>query len=366
MSNSKITMPEAISLILSVFIAHSIISMPEEILSVTKSATIINLIYVGIIALLISLLICKLIKNFPSSDILDISEYLGGKVFKTIIGFIFIFYFIFSSSILIRNFSEGLKEVFYPMTNIIFIILAFTITCCITSRFEFSTNIKVNLILIPIILFSILFLFIANTKHFSVNRIFPILGDGIYNTFITGLGNLGAFGGIVILYFLPPYLKEPEKFKKITIMSILVAIIYLIVCVGTLLLMFSFLHSIDQILPLYSATRYIEFGTFLQRLEAVFLLIWVLEIACYLSIFTKLSALTLKKICNCNDSKPFSYILSLLVFGVAVIPPNYAVARYLESNVYKYLVFGIVFFLGISILLLANIKKRRTLNVKNK
>lgn len=366
MTDSKITIPEAISLILTILVAHSIICMPQDILSTTKSATILNLIYVGIIALLISLLIYKLIKQFPSFDIIDISEYLGGKLFRTIIGFIFIFYFIFSSSILIRNFSEGLKEVFYPMTNIVFIILAFAVTCCITNKFEFSTNIKVNLLLMPIVLFSILFLFIANTKHFSSQRIFPILGDGIYNTFVTGLGNLGAFGGIVILYFLPPYLKEPKNLKKITIISILISTIYLLLCVATLLFMFSFLDRIDETLPLYSAARYIEFGTFLQRLESVFLLIWILEITCYLSIFTKLSSLILKKICNAKTSKPLSYIFSLLVFSIGILPSNYAIARFIELNIYKYLIFGIVFFLGIFILLLANIKKRRTINVKNK
>ena len=366
MANSKITVPEAIALVLTVFVAHSIISMPQDILATTKSSTLINLTYVAVIALLIGILIYKLIKNFPSCDIIDISEYLGGKVFKTIIGFIFMFYFIFSSSVIIRNFSEGLKEIFYPMTNIVFILLAFAITCCITNRFEFSTNIKVNLILMPIILISILFLFTSNIQNFSLRRVLPILGDGIYSTFITGLGNLGAFGGIVSLYFLPPFLKEPEKLKKITIASIFIGTVYLFLCVGTLLFMFSYLDQIEELLPLYSASRYIEFGTFLQRLESVFLLIWVLEIACYLSIFTKLSSLILKKMCNCNDSRPFAYITSVLVFSISVLPANNAIAGLMESMVYKYLVFAIVFFLGISILLLANIKKRRTLNVSNK
>lgn len=76
---------------------------------------------------------------------------------------------------------------------------------------SFSSIAKVNLLIIPLVVISIIFLFVANIKNFSLNNIFPIFGDGLFNTFVTGLGNLGAFGGITLLYFLPPYLKEPQK-----------------------------------------------------------------------------------------------------------------------------------------------------------
>ena len=93
----------------------------------------------------------------------------------------------------------------------IFIILTFIIAICVTLHHRFSSIAKVNLLIIPLVVISIIFLFVANIKNFSLNNIFPIFGDGLFNTFVTGLGNLGAFGGITLLYFLPPYLKEPQK-----------------------------------------------------------------------------------------------------------------------------------------------------------
>ena len=95
-----------LALFFGVFVAHTLVALPRNLVESTKSGTIINIIYVAIIAILISYLIYKLIKNFSGSDIIDISEYLGGKVFKTIIGIIFISYFSISSGILLRNFCE--------------------------------------------------------------------------------------------------------------------------------------------------------------------------------------------------------------------------------------------------------------------
>ena len=359
MSNTKLTTAESISIVLTILVAHTLVLLPRNLLVSTKSATIINLIYVGIIVISLAVFIVKLFKNFPGSDIIDISEYLGGSIFKKIIGIIFIFYFIFSASILLRNFCECLKVVYYPTTNILFIILAFVVTVCFVSKCRFESIAKVNLIILPIVLFTVVFLFIGNLGNFEINNFFPILGDGIFNTFITGLGNLVAFGGICMLYFLPPYLKEPEKFKKISIISIGIAIVYLILCVSILLFMFSFLMDIDEIMPLYTATRYIDFGTFFQRLESFLLLFWMIEIACYITICMMISIMIFKKITNLSSHKTLIIPFGLLIFFISLLPQNSAVSKFLENTVYKYLIIAIVFVLSITILIISNMKKNK-------
>ena len=359
MENLKINTAEAISIVLGVFVTYTLVSLPRNLLETTKTSTIINIIYVGIIGILIAYLIYKLISKFPGNDIIDIAEYLGGKTFKTIIGILFIFYFIFSSSILLRNFCECLKIVYYPVTSLIFIILTFILTICIALRHNFSSIAKVNLLIIPLVIISIIFLFFANFRNFSFENIFPILGDGIFNTFITGLGNLGAFGGISLLYFIPPFLKEPEKMKKVYLTSIILGSIYFLLCISIILFMFVSLMYTNQIMPLYLAARYIEFGDFFQRLESVFLLIWILQMICYLTILTKISSFIFKKITNIKDEKPLIYIFGLLLFAISILPKNYAISKIIENFIYNYMVIIFSICLGISILVLFYIKKKK-------
>lgn len=365
MLKSKIGTVEAIMLILTIVVTHTISTLPRELLVSTKSATLINLIYVSIIAVLLAYLVFRLLKIFPGLDIIDISEIAGGKVFRNIIGIIFILYFLISSSILLRNFCESLKIIYFPMTDITFIILLFIIALCTANRLDFSATLKTNLLILPIVLASIIFLFFANMNKFVPQRIFPLLGDGIFNTFVLGLGNLAAFGGITYLYFLPPFLKEPEKFKKITIVSTIITAIYLILCVSTLLFMFSFFIDTNEITPLYNATRYIEFGSFFQRLESVFLLFWILVFACYLSIVSKFAMNIFKKITNIETKKPLIDVFGLLFFSIALVPKNYAISQNFEVKVYPYLMLSISIFLGISILIIANISQKRKKGIVN-
>lgn len=365
MTKSKIGTIEAIMLVLIIIVTHTISSLPREILVSTKSATIINLLFVSILAILFSYFIIKLMENFSGADIIDISEYLGGKVFKNVVGFIFISFFLVSSSILLRNFCESLKIIYYPMTNILFILSLFVLAVCTANRLDFNASLKTNLLIIPLVLASIIFLFFANMNKFVPQRAFPIFGDGLFNTFILGLTNLSAFGGITFLYFLPPYLKEPQKMKKIALISIGLSGIYLIFCVATLLFMFSFFINTNEITPLYNATRYIEFGSFFQRLESVFLLIWILAFACYVSISSKFAMGIFKKLTNIETKKPLIDMFGLLILGITLIPKNYAISDQFETDIYPYLVLGITFCLGSCVLLLANLMKKKQKKITN-
>ena len=210
MTKSKIGTIEAIMIVLIIIITHTISSLPRDILVNTKSATIINLLFVSVLAILFSYLIVRLMKNFGGSDIIDISAYLGGNVLKTIVGIIFILYFTISSSLLLRNFCESLKIIYYPMTNTVFIVSLFVISLCVANRLDFNASLKTNLLIVPLVLVSIVFLFVSNMNKFVPERAFPIFGDGLFNTFVLGLGNLASFGGIAFLYFLLPCVKDPE------------------------------------------------------------------------------------------------------------------------------------------------------------
>ncbi len=355
--SKKIGTISAIMLTLSIAVSYITSSLPRTFINETKSATLLNIIYITFIVLFIILLFCNLFKKFPGLDILDISKYLGGDILKNIVGGFFIIYFTVSSSIMLRNFCDSLVVVYYPLTSYVFVILMFILSIALVNRLSFNATLNVSSIVFPLVLISAILLFFGNLDNFSFRRIYPILGDGFYNTFILGLKNIGAFGGICYLYFFPPMLKQPEKFKKIAVVSVIATGLFIFLCVATLLFMFSFFLTTDEVMPLFSAARYIEFGTFFQRFESVFLLIWIISFCCFLSITCKFSTHIFNKMFNLSDIKPLSIIFIILIFGISLIPQNYAMANFLETNVYRYLRIAVGFVLGITILIFANLKK---------
>lgn len=354
---SKIGTISAIMLTLSIAVSYVTSSLPRTFINETKSSTIINIIYITFLVLLIILIFCKLFKKFPGQDLLDVSKFLGGNLLENIVGIFFISYFTISSSIMLRNFCESLVVVYYPLTSYVFIILMFITAVALVNRLGFNATLNTSSIVFPFVLISALLLFCGNLDNFSFRRIFPLLGDGPYNTFILGLKNIGAFGGICYLYFLPPMLKDPDKLKKVAVISVLITGLFILLCVATLLFMFSFFITADEVMPLFSAARYIEFGAFFQRFESVFLLVWIISFCCYLSITCKFSTHIFNKMFNLSDMKIMSTIFIILIFGLALLPQNYAISNFLETHFYRFLRIAVGFILGMTILILANLKK---------
>ena len=65
MNNSKIGTKEAIALVLTIAISHTILSMPRNLLSNVKTSILLNLIFVSLILVGVVFLVVKLFKNFP-------------------------------------------------------------------------------------------------------------------------------------------------------------------------------------------------------------------------------------------------------------------------------------------------------------
>ena len=362
MENTKIGSVAAIFLVLTVIINHIALSFPKNILDSTGSATPLNLVYVSILGILLVFLICSLLKPFPGKDILDISNFLFGKYFKFLVGLLFIIYLLSTSGYLLRDFCDGLKIIYFTRTHIYYIISIIIITIILVAKLGDKAIINSNLLILPIALISIIFIFLANIKNLAPQKIFPILGYGIDKTFISGLENLYSFGNISILYFLPSHLKDVKKFKKISIISIVISSFYLIFCLSSLLIMFPFTLSNHEIMPLYLASRYIEFGTFFQRVDAIFSLIWIWTMILHLSILLMICIKIAKKITFIRNRNILIYLFSGIIFIISIIPKNQVQINFFETNIYKYMVLYFILATCITIILFANIK----IKLKNK
>ncbi len=358
-SLQKISKLEAHALIVIITINQLILNLPSSIISNTGSSAWINAILISAIAILFCFLICKLFKRFPSQDIVDVSEYVGGKTLKTIIGILYILFFLLISGLFLRYLSNSVKQIYFEKSPIVFLLLLFLIPVSFSAKLGIKPVSRINVIISFVLTFSMIILFFSVYRYYVPQNFFPILGYGAKETFLIGLNNIYAFICFAYIYFIIPILKNSGEFKKVAISSIIVSAIHLFFSIISLLMIFPFISFSDEMLSIYLVTRLIEFGNFFQRVDAIFILIWILSFLSFLSITVSFINKILKKLALLKNHRQMTYSICFIIFSIALSFTNIASIKYIQNVVLKYVVIFLVFIISIIILIFANLKFKK-------
>ncbi len=359
-NNYKLENIEIISIILLVMINKLILNVPYYIVNLTGSGSIVNIIYIGIIDFIFLLVIIKLLNKFGNLDLLDISEFLAGKRLKIITAFLSISLFMLVSFITLIDFSNVLHTIYFSNFDMTFILLVFIIGILIANLIGFKSIVRIATFIIPFAIISVIISFFSVFNSYDLEHLTPILGRNYYTTFGLGLTNTFAMYIIVYYYFLKPLLKNPEDFKKISIISYIISLVILLLTVTSMLTLFNTTTSSEPINSLFLLIRQIELGTFIQRVDSLFILLWILSIFTYLSFVVFIINRILKKILNVSNERMLSFSTCSILFGLTLIPINVSKIHFIENTLYKYIILAFMFGFSFIILILASIKKLRS------
>lgn len=358
-NNFKLKKYQAIALIIIIMINKLILNVPFYIVDLVGNGAIVNIVYISIIDLIGLLVIIKLFEKFDGKDILDISEFVGTSKLKSIVGLLSIILLFSVAFITIIDFSNVLHTIYFSSFPLIYILVFFIVGILIANLINFRAISNIISLIAPFAIISILITFFARIGDFDTTNLTPVLGENYHTTFVIGLLNTFAMYFIVYIYFLKPLLQNQTEFKKISIISYIISVIMILLTVVPILTLFNTADGNEPINSLFLLARQIEFGNFIQRVDAIFIMLWILSIYAYLSFVIFLINRIIKKIINISNEKMLTFSTCSLLFGFALIPLNMSHIHFIEDTIYRYMVIGFIFGLGIILLIWANIKYRK-------
>lgn len=357
-----LTNKEAISILLIITINKIILNIPYSLVTITETGTFINLLFLLIISFIILNIIINLFKKFPSSDIIDISNFLGGNILKTIIGILFIILFFVSSSITLIDFTTMLQIVYFKEFSKLYILLFFFVGIFISNLLGFKSIVNAIQFIIPSTILSIIISLIGMNNTFEISNLLPVFGKDFYTTFIKGSSNIFSLFIISYFLFLKPILKNPDEYKKIVLHSFFLSFLLLVLATFPILNLYTNTNNSESINFIYILSKNIKFGSFLNRVDALFILLWTFCTLSYVSISINMINNIFSKILKIENKKQITYFSLNLLIILTILPFNISEINFIENTIYKILVTTIIIIIPLIILILSNIK----LNIKNK
>ena len=232
----------------------------------------------------------------------------------------------------------------------------------ICNKLGLSSIISCIKIILPLTFITLIFSNISLISDLDLSNFTPILGENLKATFFEGITNIFSFNIFVYFYFINNFFKEPNDFSSVIKKSYIISFILLLITTIPILNLYTNTNYSESINYLYLISRNITFGNFINRIDAIFILVWIFLILTYGSLSVYMINHLFSKLLNTQNSQNFSYISIFFISIICILPLNISNFTFLSNTIYKYLIIIIGFIYPLLILNLANLKKK----LKNK
>jgi spore germination protein (amino acid permease) len=349
---TKITAPQNTSMLILLSFIYQIMLLPILISNVEGPTAWISIVIAMLIALIFVKPIIQLQENHPDKTLLDICSDYMPKILVKIIGFIYIAFFIFASSILLKDFSEQVKMFMLFRTPSNIIILIILLTSSYATQKGINTvaqiaHITVIIAMIPLILVTAL-----SSSYSSISNIFPIFPLDIKGILYTVPIALIGFFGFVVLLFSNQYVEKHRENLKENKKYLYVSTSIYVLCFFLVMFKFGQEEAKRLVWPFLSILKFLNIpGSFIESTEAVGISLSVVCAFISLSIILFFTNLSLQKTLRTEDNGYFIYIQTPIIYmATSLLPGINIIINYIKIPIYVFLVFNAIVLLSLIII----------------
>lgn len=333
-----------------------ILTLPTFSAHYFGTASFLYAIYSSFVAGLLFWGVFKLFTKYKNKDILDIAEIAGGRTLKIFSGLLISLYLIIAAIITLSEFNENVRNILFDEAPSIYISLLFMITVLIGSLIGLKGIFRASTILAPFMIIGFIGMFFALIPSIDLTNFTPLFGNGISDLFIGGAYKISGYESLALLFLIAPNIKN---FNKTARNSFFMIAFFLLSAFFLIFGVMSYPSLADNYLPFFELTKLISYGRFIQRVESIFVLLWLIATFIYLTIDISFSVLILKKIFNIKKSKKIIIIACITVLLLSRVLSSYIDILKFREILSIYISPLLIIAYPLAILLLANFKKSR-------
>jgi len=315
----KFGIQEAVCLTTIAIFAKVFFSSPATLAGLVGTAGWYMTIISAAVALIGFLFIYLLLKRFPGKDLAEIFDISLGRFFGFIFSGVLSLYILYIAVTRLSEFNEVIKVYAFPLSPNWFINGLFIICVFVLSRLGLESIARLSKLLIYIMIAGLILVLALGSQNYHINNIYPILGHGLDKTILTGIARSSVYGEVIILGIFAGSFQGAKYIKKEGIISIGLSALLISVSVLALLLTFPYYTLQEITAPMYGMATLIDYGRYLQRVEPIFLFIWIISTLISTTIVFYSFVWIYCKMFRIQDKKPVILGSAVVLFAVSLM-----------------------------------------------
>lgn len=275
MTEGKFGNQEAVWLTVSVIVAKVFFTSPSTAADILGTTVWYMTLISAATAIAGFGLIVRLLKRFPNMDLTEVYERALGRVAGSVFSLALGIYLMFVTSVNIAEFLEVIKVYVFPNTPNWYITAIFAASVLIISIVGLESIARISKIIAFFMVAGFLAVLILSVENYEVLNLFPIFGYGLDKTVLHGILRCSVYGDVIILAVFAKSLQGTQYVKRAGIIALVLSGLLIFLSVLAFSLSFPYYSSHEITSPMYEIATMIDYGRFVQRIEPVFLFIWI-------------------------------------------------------------------------------------------
>lgn len=309
-----------------------------------------------------SLMFVYLVSKFPGKNLAEYSEMIFGRAAGTLINLLYVWYFLHLGALVLRNYAELLSGTVMPESKLWLFGVFFGIASAYLVKHKIESMGRLSEIALPItIAVSLLTtVLIAFSNVIDLQHLLPIMEHGIKPVLLGAVPIISfPYMEIVVLAMCIPYINNPKKTKFIVPAGVfLTGVILTMVSAETISIFGLFSGSLS--FPRFFAVRLISIGQFINRIEAIMLIVWIMSGLIKIGVCLYASTLTIAHIFRLKDFGFLAIPMTALMVSLSILlyPDIFQMLDF-AVNIYPIYAFPFQVILPFTMCVLAKIKFRK-------
>lgn len=314
-------------LVSSAIIGSVVVTLPRIATQAAQHSGVLSVFIAGIISLGLTVIASYLGRRFYNQTIIEYSVTIVGKIPGKLMGALIIIYSIMSAGTALRVFADTLKVFMLPKTPVEFIMITMLIVVIYTIYKGIGVIAKISESFLPLVVIALLLVIALNFQDFEIRNLRPLISKGLTTTLIEAFEAtpkvITAFLGFEIVFFIIPFMQDPDKITPYAAGGVLLpTIIYTALtamCIGV----FGIELTKRVLYPTISLARVIEFpGSFAERFDILVSVLWILGVFTSINLLFYMASFGITRIVGLKNFRPFIFILVPFIYLVAILPQN--------------------------------------------
>lgn len=310
--DQKISSLQGIFLIMSTIVPTAILTVPNYVVRFSDQDAWISIVLAIAVGTVVTLLLAAICRKNPGMTFIGWLRNRLGTRAGTGIGLLLTYYYLVTTLIVLREFVNFLSENVLTKTPayILMVISVGVVMYAVSQGIEVIA--RINLIIVFASLFVFLVTTILLTKEVHLENLLPVGEHPLSSIGQGGLLPLSWLSEAAVLLLVAPFLKDPGATRKVGLSGVIGAGIELGLFVVAAVAIFGPKLVSHLSFPTFNMIGIIQIGRFLERVDILFISIWVSMVYVKLSIFMFGAFHCFVQTFRIRSEKPFLFALGLL------------------------------------------------------